>query len=849
MFRALRKLVNEEKMAHNESFINEGDLKFVEEQRGIYQDQLPNMIAVGSDKVKDSLKGVENALRTTNPVTRRSSNEGVDVYTYATSTEIPEELRAKISACETASIDQLIQNQNPFQSHRCGWLYEKGVNGTAPKISRGVLGTVNGPLQFAAKPGTPGKYYWDLLDAQKTISRDRCNDLVTCTNVENSEFAGKCAFDPIRGRGVPIFPNGQLMFPDDSRLSANPQNLVTKRGSCPAPPAPGTPAFELQKTRDVCAPLSNGTLSRDCLLQQVNAAGCNDAGALAVALRTGNDFSDYTKNLRKTTPYSVYQQRSSVPLLETVLKDGSASKDVALSNFRSLAGQTTNPNGGLQAAARDLCLNAGALDQFDFCSELAVTTPPPYRLDCLQKAWLSRGGSRNGRKYPNEGTLASYWNGFKTWGLVIEDMDRIMREMKDTTYEAFTNPPVTAEQRQRAALMDGIGIEREAPQPIQIAPIPGVETFWFDTTNNTFLGRVSSSALPLIDTGGVIPDVNKSDQVQLVMITNMRPEKDMTFKMGVVTDDGTSITLNKNYKPTGQGAIVDGKNQLSRWYLQPPTMHVNNSCWEARKGGPNIIVADWYENYGYARFKLFMRSCTEGNIDESIPTNSLTLTQEQAAPFLSFDYKDERLSEFRLPALFECIKAGSAEADTTKGGMRLMRNGSLTIPKPISPGAWRTMTIRFVMNAVPQDRQVFCTYGSLFQITFESGVTKVRITGPTLNTTVEWNTGYVRGGEYIFLVNMRSSFEGSVPDIITFGVMPADWFAGGNYRGGIEKRTVNYQPLYNASDSHVFSMGSTTQVSADVSVKSIRFFDYEMNGADLARDVKNAWVRQNIIVS
>ncbi len=158
------------------------------------------------------------------------------------------------------------------------------------------------------------------------------------------------------------------------------------------------------------------------------------------------------------------------------------------------------------------------------------------------------------------------------------------------------------------------------------------------------------------------------------------------------------------------------------------------------------------------------------------------------------------------------------------------------------------MTIRFVINAKPIDRQIFCTYGTFFQITFESGVTKVRITGPSLNTTVEWQTGYVAGGEYIFLINMRSSYQGSIPDIITFGVMPVDWFAAGNYKGGIERKTINYQPLYNATDSHVFSMGSTTSISADVSVKSVRFFDYEMNGADLARDAKNAWVRQNIIV-
>ena len=828
-----------------------GFADFKEEQRNLYQTTLPNIIPVPDEKAKDGLKGTVAALRTVNPITRTVKTDGVDIYNYAQSTEIPETVRASMRACETAKIDQLISNQNPYDTVRCGWIYEKGPSGTTPKQSRGVLGTSAGPLAFTGVQTAAGNYYWDPLEAQKVMARDRCADLVSCTNVENTDYAGQCAYDPIKGRGVPIFSNGQLMFPNDPNLSANPKNLITKKGACPAPPPPGSPAAEFQQRRDVCAPLDNNTLSRQCIIQQVQAAGCNDQGALMLALQAPGSLNDYSANLRKSKSYNVYQQRAPVPLLETVIKDGSTTRDVALSNFRSLAAEAArSDNTGLQAAARDMCVKAGALDGFDFCSELTETTLPPYTIECLRKEWKKRGGLESGALYPSEATIKS-WNAIPTWGLVLRKMNSLATEVRDVSYKtaqadgfADMTAPASAEQQQRAALKAFYGIERQAPPPAQIPAMAGVEVFWIDMTTNTFLGRVISNSPPVIDTAGQIPIVNKADNIQMVLITNLRPAEDGIWRIGAITDDGVSVRINKNYAPTAPGTKKDTADEFSRYYgQQGPTRHVAEECWSLVKGGPNLIIGDWYEAAGHARFELFMTPCGDKTKTVAIPAKDYTLTQEGDAPYLAYEYvAGAGIRERRLPALFEAAHTGGAQKDDEKGAVKLMRNGLLTFKKPVLVNSWRSLTVHWTPYEKPADRQVFMTYGSLFEVYFEGTKTYVKFSGPSLTRTISWETGYVIGETYIFYVNMRSSFDGGVPDIMTFGMMPQSWYAKGNWKGGIELRMPKNQPIYNMTDNHVFTFGSN-QGGANVGIKKVRMFDYELDASDLARDAKDVWVR------
>jgi hypothetical protein len=296
--------------------------------------------------------------------------------------------------------------------------------------------------------------------------------------------------------------------------------------------------------------------------------------------------------------------------------------------------------------------------------------------------------------------------------------------------------------------------------------------------------------------------------------------------------------------------VKNTADEMSRYYLQGTTTHVNDACWDFKKGGPNIVVADWYENYGWARFEMFLTPCDNAAKKSPIPQDRFTLTQEPDAPYLSFEYTENGLRERRLPALFDSPHTGGAYVDETKKAVHLKHNGALTLRKPLMVNSWRSITIHWTpyVNLATQERHVFCSYGSLFEIYFQNGKTYVKFTGPSLTRTIEWNTTYKQDLDFIFYINMRSSFEGGTPDIITFGSEQREWYAAGNWNGGVELTMPQNRPVYNASDSGSFVLGTTSTlpgvVSANVGIKAIRFFDKELSAADLARDASNRWIRQ-----
>lgn len=881
MFRAIRNMMAAEAVGFEDVAGAQANAQaaFNEQQRAQYQEGLPNMFLVQTQAEKDALRMFNSATNVANPLSQTVTNLPYNVGTAAIPKELSPDIISQMAACENAGLDGLIQSQDPTKNVRCGWIYKNGPAG--PSINRGVLGTAAGPFSFTGVRGDEGKYYWNLVDAQKQVARDLCASLTNCQAVQDSRYVGKCAYDPVSGKGVPIFPNGNLMFPNDPTLSANPQTLIRSANACPPPPAPGTPAYNYQQAsqgRDVCAKLPNGTYSRDCMLGQVRNAGCSDSGALAAALAgPSGSIADYSGAFRSgNAAYKLYQQRAAFPLLEGALKDGSVGLDVALDNFKALGVEAKKQTvTGLQAAARDLCLEGGALDRFDFCSELTDTTAAPYSLECLRREWTKRGGTPAGQLYPSESTIGM-WNGIRTWGLVRSRIDALAREAQKASYptegfamqriaegydntgalmqlatshvpkrkgifEPFANEP-TSQEKQSSALAAFYGIVRQPVRTTRMPYIVGVETYWFNRSNNTFLGRALNYNLPKINTGGAIPIVNAADNVQMIMLTNMRPAEDMKIQIGGVTDDGLAVMLNKNYERSVEGSVKDTSQEFNRYYLQGATSHTNKACWDLVAGGPNIVTADWYEHFGYANFELFYRDCGEGARKE-FPAGVFSLLQEPEAPFLDFHYRDGRLVERRLPALFDARATGGAAADTVREGVRLMRNGAVTLPTPIAVGAWRTLIVRWICNAVPVDRQVFMSYGSLFEVYMQGTKTYVKFTGPNLTRTLEWETIYSQGHTYIFYINMRSSFEGQSPDIFSVGVKHAPLFNTGADMPLLSARTGRGEPLFNSSDSHVLTLGTTAGISADVTIQRVQFFDYELKGGDLKRVVEDSWLR------
>jgi hypothetical protein len=319
-------------------FADLGHKEYVDQQTTRFTQQLPNAYMTplptsAKTKPSDVLDQSQYGLSTWDPNTRQTHKREIDLKNYATSIEINQELIDAQQRCKTASLDDLINTYNPADKIRCGWIYTKGSPADQPKLSVGALGTRNGPAGFFDNP--KGTWYWSLEDAQKAILGDRCGALTNCKNVGAANYQG-CAFSRTRGVGIPVTTKGGIRYPRDPALTAPASSLVFEPGKCPPPPAPGSPQDAFARSRDVCMPLEDGRLPRDCMLQQITAAGCQTDGSLYQSLASATNPNNYAQSIMDTTMYKRYQQMATTPLLEAAITQGKTSQELALANFKAL---------------------------------------------------------------------------------------------------------------------------------------------------------------------------------------------------------------------------------------------------------------------------------------------------------------------------------------------------------------------------------------------------------------------------------------------------------------------------------------------------------------------------------
>jgi len=313
---------------------------------------------------------------------------------------------------------------------RCGWIH----NETNPSAGRGALGISSGPLNSSV----PGKWIWDLNDAKQKYQTAICKNVKNCGDIDARMYTGKCGWCTKSGKGVPINGSGKAAYPFNPNTACAPSKLVTTGGNCPV---------EGFVNPYACTPNENGSLTRDCLLQKAVASGCSDKGTLYQALKAGSN-NDYMSNLRAQQPWSIYQSRAAIPVNETSLKSGKITIANALDEFGRIQEQAaSDANNGLQYAARDLCFEKGAMDTYDFCSEITDTTTGPFSLNCIQKAFLRGGGQTTGRKYPTTANVSSY-NSLGNWSAVKAAIQAIYS--KTLSSDRAT---------QEAAMLDFYGIQ------------------------------------------------------------------------------------------------------------------------------------------------------------------------------------------------------------------------------------------------------------------------------------------------------------------------------------------------------------------------------------------------------
>jgi hypothetical protein len=100
-----------------------------------------------------------------------------------------------------------------------------------------------------------------------------------------------------------------------------------------------------------------------------------------------------------------------------------------MQDFSNLIGNINKQGApqGVQTAARDLCLQSGAYDSYDFCAhEMTNSTiiKTNEQLKCIQRDWVTNGGSAKGTAYPTAPTGQTYQS-------FLQNLTKIKTDMKN----------------------------------------------------------------------------------------------------------------------------------------------------------------------------------------------------------------------------------------------------------------------------------------------------------------------------------------------------------------------------------------------------------------------------------
>ena len=468
-------------------------------------------------------------------------------------------------ADQFAHLSALAANINERSRLRCGWVY----NNSNPDQGRGAYGTINGPFQT----NVSGTWTWDLQAAKKKYHTAICNQVRSCEDLSDPKYKGRCGFCKTSKKGVPI-SGSVAAYPNDPTLTCSANSIVISSDKCPvaAPPPPrDSPAYATYlANRQVCDPLENGTLPRDCLISKAQQV-CSDKGTLVAALKSGSE-TNYLDTLTQAQSYTIYQQRAANSMNETALKTGKLAIGDALREFKNVADNAASAaNAGLKAAANDLCFTKGSLDEYDFCAEIQPSSTGPFALNCLQVAFKRAGGQPTGSMYPSSSNIDS-WNSYNTWQEV------------NTAINALASSTKSSDRReQEEAMAQFYGISLDDKRTPLLGDINNVEVFWFTRDNNitsaastyntTFLGRRIRSQIPTLQNTNNIPGTISSG-ASFVFFTRYRAPSQTPIKLRVASDAGFVLLKDEPMKNVYTGTGAKTATEFSAYQL--PNINVGN---------------------------------------------------------------------------------------------------------------------------------------------------------------------------------------------------------------------------------------------------------------------------------
>jgi len=715
------------------------------QQQSAYFEALPNIIP----SVTSGLKGFDKAIQSADTTGNRYQNYAIPQPNSIFMPDTSPALSKKMTQCSTATIDELLAMKNPRLTANavgCGWLYTPPVTGSyLPQLSKGFIGNAKGPLDEFHPPPYK-KWFVDLEEAKKQILIDKCKALKNCSEVDSPAFDGVCGYCTDTNQGVPIDAKGNPLYPDESRTNCTPASIVRTSASCPAPNANGGPSPIVDKT---CDPV-NGRLSAACLYNQVVAGGCSENGALALALRgTSTDPTDYVGSLRQSDAVKIYNRVSNPPLNLEIFRQGQGTVATVLQEIRPLLSNTLQPaTTDIGAAARDLCLQKGALKGYNGCADLADTTAPPFDVFCLQQLFLKMGGQPNGSAYPSPKTMATY-NTMSSLGAVKQQWNALLTNMNSTDYAT-----------QQSSMTQMLGISPE--KLIQRAPYKqGVEVFWFVPVPGNpqkvsgFLRRTVEHDIVQLQPGpSTVKQLGGIGYGCMVQLTDVRATAEFAVKFGVTVDDGFWIAVNQPAeidKTAMNQSTSDKPGLFENLGLQGPTPYQSAACTPFHAGKPNIMKLFFEDAGGGWNAFLFRTIGCSGT--PTMSPNYYSLTCEANAPFLTYEVgeKSSTFEELRNPGLFGQflpvvgldyhVKTDERGAvPGKKSFVRLNSANSIINLQNIAYQSWKKVTFAVRLYSMPvKETLIGLAFGNVG--TFYYNVICTPVNGSTTSISIEYNIG------------------------------------------------------------------------------------------------------------
>ncbi len=523
----------------------------------------------------------------------------------------------------------------------CGWIYN-ATGGLVPTVSRGAVGNRDGPFQEKLPAGATWK--WDLSQAEKEIASQMCSSVQKCDLLKRlGQQADMCGYCRATNRMIPVKKSatGAIVpsYPSDPNLNCDVKQIVTsKQGQCP----PSTQGFVNYDELFNCTP----PLSKKCVEMAAQYAGCSAKGTLLTAL---SPSAPYDSVLKGKPGFQLYAKSANPAITPAILRDGSASIDVAIQDFQTLQKNTQSNNPRLRAAAKDLCERTGFVEPFvnvpsaevyNFCNDMKDTDiiQDEVTMKCLEKYWYANDGTPAGTKFPR---LAEYKG--KTYAYFKNEVAKVLGlvNSSDKTSNSLGLRQLTGD------MTDGIAKPvHKMPKDYQFTN--GSETLWFayDLPGINVPVLLRSSLNLGKDNHEIVPSWESPQQLQgkyniqnpydvaTVSVFQVIADKPTNFRFAVKASDGVAISQNR--MPFED--IARNRNPPT-WSVGPMKVFETENYSVSDKEVKTFTVQNFVDQSRSHTFAVNAKLANGTVVSVNNPQfrSMVFLTQEPLAPWLQFE--------------------------------------------------------------------------------------------------------------------------------------------------------------------------------------------------------------------